>query len=837
MSCEIWIGPNKATSVTASNVTITVNGTEVYKKVTNPFTNAKKQSHLQPFRPKQVHVREALSPGGHSTEFKISIGSFGPEMVGNLTCDNGISGANNAVDFVLRVDCSYGEWSNWSTCSKSCLGTDGIQGNKRRQRTSSPPQNGGDPCTEPLQDVVACAGDQLTLVMCPQNHKLTPWTTWSACSRPCGPGTRGRSRSCTQGMFGGTQCPKSMKNLIENDSKDCNLKPCPGCIWSTWKPWSPCTKSCLEESSTPGARTRKREFRELDPSTPMCVAEDGVEEETCSFTMCPQNHILTPWTTWSACSAKCGPGKQSRSRSCTQGKYGGTKCPTNMENFIATDSKDCNLRPCPACIVGDWKPWSSCSKSCREEGGEQGARKRKRDFKEVDPSNPKCVPEDHVEEEPCAGNHQKDIMCPQNHKFSKWTTWSACSRTCGPGTRGRSRSCTQGKYGGTQCPENLKNFIEEGRKPCNLKECPRCIWSSWKPWEPCSKSCLEEGGEQGTRKRKRDYREADPSNPRCVASEASEEKLCIGESSSTVMCPIDAKMSSWTSWGPSEDVCGQLCKDGANATKTPIMQEKSRHCMEGRHGGRLCKNLYDNHIKEARMCPSSKPCPEDCTVSDWTDWSACSKGCGPGKRYKTRRILGPFHGGADCPSDLPVTDYDTRCQAEKQNYKGSVPIKTIAYVYSWSQCLKYCIAHDACKHWVWYNSHRCELISSSHSDSETYSDSSVAASGPKTCLDSINREVKYCHERACPPCDHDSWTEWSECGYCAGADPGDHFSIHARGYFSSRSRKRRLPEVKDFVGVKLKCDDYETEKRGCGGSFWYWTVGIVTGGLANWAAC
>ena len=225
MSCEIWIGPNKATSIErASNVTITVNGTEVYKKVTNPFTMAKMESHPQPFRPKQVHVREALSLGGHSTEFKISIGSFGPKMVGNITCDNGISGANNAVDFVLRVDCSYGEWSNWSTCSKSCLGTDGIQGDKRRQRTSSPPQNGGDTCTEPLQDVVACAGDQLTLVMCPQNHKLTPWTTWSACSRPCGPGTQGRSRSCTQGKYGGTKCPTNMANFIEEEGS------CPRCF-------------------------------------------------------------------------------------------------------------------------------------------------------------------------------------------------------------------------------------------------------------------------------------------------------------------------------------------------------------------------------------------------------------------------------------------------------------------------------------------------------------------------------------------------------------------------------------------------------------------------------
>ena len=582
MSCKIWIGSNKATGVTASNVTITMNGAEIYKKFTNPFDKKKKENYSQPFRPKKVHVKEVRSPRGHSSEFKISIDSFGPEMLGNITCGNSIGDTNNVVDLILRVDCSYGDWSNWSTCSKSCLASDGIQGLKRRQRTSSPPQNGGVPCTEPIQDVAVCASDRSKLILCPQNHNLSEWTTWSACSAKCGPGKQVRSRSCTQGKHGGTQCPTRMENLIEKGSRECNVKVCPACILGSWLSWSPCTKSCLEESGIPGARRRKRNNREIDPSTPKCIVEHSEEEE------------------------------------------------------------------------------------------------------------------------PCAGE------------------------------------------------ESINNRFTQ--------------------------------------------------------------------------CPIDAKMSAWSTWGPDEYVCGRLCKKGANATTTPIMQSRSRYCTEGAHGGLLCENLQDNDEEEVRMCPSSKPCPEDCTLSNWTTWSGCSKGCGPGKQYRERRLLGPFYGGQDCPEDIPITDNDDRCQAKGQNYKGR-EVFSAKYASSWSQCLKECVAEETCKHWVWYSSEECELISSSHS--KTYSDSNVAAYGPKTCLDLVNRELKDCYLQTCPACIYESWSSWSDCGYCTKSS----------GSYRQRKRKISVPDVEDLVGVTLQCDGYDVESEGCGGSAWYWVVGIATLGIANSIAC
>ncbi len=73
----------------------------------------------------------------------------------------------------------------------------------------------------------------------------------------------------------------------------------------------------------------------------------------------PINCVVSEWSAWSACSAECGGGTQTRTRTViTPAQYGGT-CPPLSETVA------CNTQPCPInCVVSEWSEWSACSAEC-----------------------------------------------------------------------------------------------------------------------------------------------------------------------------------------------------------------------------------------------------------------------------------------------------------------------------------------------------------------------------------------------------------------------------------------------------------------------------------------
>lgn len=100
----------------------------------------------------------------------------------------------------------------------------------------------------------------------------------------------------------------------------------------------------------------------------------------------------TAFSAWSQCSAECGGGTQSRSRSCTNPRpsNGGAECSGDAE-----ESQRCNTDPCTVEVDGGWSnysEWSDCNKEC---GG--GYRLRDRTCSKPSPSK---------NGKPCAGpNH------------------------------------------------------------------------------------------------------------------------------------------------------------------------------------------------------------------------------------------------------------------------------------------------------------------------------------------------------------------------------------------------------------------------------------------------
>jgi hypothetical protein len=72
---------------------------------------------------------------------------------------------------------------------------------------------------------------------CPVNCVPGAWSAWSACSEPCGGGSRSRSRSVTTPTCGGSPC-------VPTEVEACNTHGCPtNCQASTWSGWT-CSASC-----------------------------------------------------------------------------------------------------------------------------------------------------------------------------------------------------------------------------------------------------------------------------------------------------------------------------------------------------------------------------------------------------------------------------------------------------------------------------------------------------------------------------------------------------------------------------------------------------------------
>ena len=54
-------------------------------------------------------------------------------------------------------------------------------------------------------------------------------------------------------------------------------------------------------------------------------------------------------------------------------------------------------------------------------------------------------------------------------KFTTWTSWDTCTLTCGTGSQGRTRSCTNPspQYGGASCVG-----VTSQNQNCNTHHCP-----------------------------------------------------------------------------------------------------------------------------------------------------------------------------------------------------------------------------------------------------------------------------------------------------------------------------------------------------------------------------
>jgi len=224
----------------------------------------------------------------------------------------------------------------------------------------------------------------------------------------------------------------------------------------------------------------------------------------------------------------------------------------------------------------------------------------------------------HMNEERPFNTH----ACPVNCVVGRKNAWQKCSRTCGRGHQKRTLTMvTNSKFGGKACPQMFES------RDCNTQNCPvDCIIGKWTKASKCTKSCGN-----GWRHHRRNIlvnsRYGGKSCPNTDAKTA-----C-----NTQPCPIDCKMSKWTFTR-----CSRTCGTGIKKARRSVVRARL-------FGGKHCGQPYMH-----KPCHNKK-CARDCRMTTWSKWTECSKTCGLGSKIRLRTIhMLPAFGGKKC---LGTTQY------------------------------------------------------------------------------------------------------------------------------------------------------------------------------------
>merc|ERR1719498_1011430 len=347
----------------------------------------------------------------------------------------------------------------------------------------------------------------------------------------------------------------------------------------------------------------------------------------CNDFACPVDCLVEAWSEWSSCTESCGTGAQRRTRQTTAPSNGGAACPQDIHY------RSCNHHACPLdCVVGEWSQYGECTHTC---GG--GSQTRTRPLTQPQFGGKACP----------ASSSDRDcnmFSCPVDCVIGAWSSWPACSVSCGAGSQTRTRSITQPQFGGATCPS------AEDARQCNAHPCPiDCVQGDWShdaTTATCSVSCGA-----GTYTKTRQLTQPQYGGRAC------------GPSSEVVdcnhgPCPVHCSVGQWGNW----DACTKSCGTGS--------QTRTRQIEINFQDGHSCsltdpQCLNSKQITQGTRCPALSdeqdcnelPCPVDCVVGAWNPWSECSQTCSTsarsvGSQTRTRVNTPPSHGGVACPAPI-----------------------------------------------------------------------------------------------------------------------------------------------------------------------------------------
>eukprot|EP00929_Paragymnodinium_shiwhaense_P022475 TRINITY_DN14355_c0_g1_i1.p1 TRINITY_DN14355_c0_g1~~TRINITY_DN14355_c0_g1_i1.p1 ORF type:complete len:1588 (-),score=276.87 TRINITY_DN14355_c0_g1_i1:155-4918(-) len=603
--------------------------------------------------------------------------------------------AGKEDDTVEPIPCMLSDWSKWSPCS----GAAEIAGQTFRDREVLEGNN----CTGALKQTKMCGEARA------KDCVFTAWQDWTDCDQNCG-GRQSRLRKVAHvAVHGGKPCDGvTWQNRECDKAKDCARDA--DCVMSDWCEWDTCSDF--------GQQRRSRNVKSPAIGAGKACTDTLSEIQACKDTEdVVQNCQLSEWGHWDACDRTCGGGQAYRLRHVLHGTKHCGDCP----DAVTKETRPCNTQDCILhtedmdCDMSDWGEWGECSADCGS-----GIKFRER----------KVTREASKAGKACTGNLKMVVPCHAlackkvDCQWRDWEEWSACSRSCGGGTKHRNRVVHQApQHGGLEC--DAKDKTEAAA--CGDETCDQngedAAWDVWSQWSECSATC--DGGYQS---RSRDTSKHASTCGAPAAGESEEYRKCPGLP--PCIPKQDCKLATWGEWTQ----CSTSCFG---------YRERNRVIeMFATAGGASCKEAPLKVVEQCNVlntpeCGGVDP-PVDCTLAKWTEWSECPRTCGGSQHKRTRSVISQArNGGKPCDGALAET----------------APCST-------NSCPESC---RDCRWGSWTEWSGCTACGGQMT--RTRAVQQVNNWCGKRCEAGDAKEITSC-PRNCPGMKYCAWTEWNAFGPC-----------------------------------------------------------------------
>ncbi|XP_078611401.1 uncharacterized protein LOC144881901 isoform X2 [Branchiostoma floridae x Branchiostoma japonicum] len=423
--------------------------------------------------------------------------------------------------------------------------------------------------------------------------------------------------------------------------------------WSEWGPWSDCSVGCGR-----GSNVRRRNCSDPAPRNggwrcagkPVEIKE-CTQNKKCSSGNC-RNIILE------------GTPIKEAHRSSLTAYTAGDETWLGYPVFKATENGPCGVSTCSVYVlwmdhgIGQWcfGKGTVGERSCFFEVATRGY--------EPQPTQVSYIDEE-VEEYTYMSSPDLHIICNEDAKewMNIWSPWGQCQGDpyCSIGTRQRQMTCPSGIEGCPRRTEAGNGVVATSEEFCTLPPCHvDGGWSAWSEWSVSTSNCGE--GKRGR------FRTCNQPIPQAHGKDCPGPRLLV--QAVTMPCrrgrfivgDLIAELTDDQSRTTSEEmvvfpsfleIAGEQSPDLADLSDWGQWTSCTRTCWEGsRKRERRClsnKRTCSGDVRDIQFC-NVQPCPVDGGYSEWSPWSACSLTCGDGTQSRNRVCTNPApsHGGQVC---------------------------------------------------------------------------------------------------------------------------------------------------------------------------------------------